>query len=209
MVTPQWGLDLGYRYYDRIEYSLDGVDRAHAFGQFETGLIWQQGRSGARFQAIGGFIFSGFGVQDAAQNPLLDQFTPGFRLDADVSLPVAEGFRVFASGGYQGYYSSDMPNQWRWRYGLRFTWGERITDPVLPERQPAQETSDEDGAQIDPEVPEYMPRHLSQSLPSLRYPKCASVSRPGPIPCSSVNSVPWNRPYALWSTAVCASSSTQ
>lgn len=174
LFTPEWGLDLGYRYQSELEYDLDGANHEHRFSQFETGLIWQQGNRGARFQAIGGAIFAGYGIENNAGEMTLERFTPGYRFDADVSVPVFTRFRVFANAGYQGFYSDGMPNQWRWRYGIRMTFGSEVTPLERDERarlaaeQAALEAERANPTpRIDPEVPQYMPRHLSQSLPPI------------------------------------------
>ena len=174
MFTPEWGLDLGYRYQSKLEYDRGGSSHEHRFSQFETGLIWQQGNRGARFQAIGGAIFAGYGVEDDSGDLTLDRFTPGYRFDADISVPVFTRFRVFANAGYQGFYSDGMPDQWRWRYGVRMTFGSEVTplerdeQARLAAEQAAREAERTNPSpRIDPDVPQYMPRHLSQSLPPI------------------------------------------
>ncbi len=174
LFSPQWGLDLGYRYLSELEYEFENETQQHQFGQIETGLIWQRGNRGARFQAIGGVIFAGYGIEDDSGELTLNRFTPGYRLDADVSVPVFTRFRVFANAGYQGYYSDGLPNQWRWRYGVRMTFGgdvtplERDEQARLAAEQAALEADRMNPSpSIDPDVPQYMPGHLSQSLPPI------------------------------------------
>lgn len=174
LFSPQWGLDLGYRYLSELEYEFDNESHQHPFGQIETGLIWQRGNRGARFQAIGGVIFAGYGIEDDSGEMTLNRFTPGYRLDADVSVPVFTRFRMFANAGYQGYYSDGLPNQWRWRYGVRMTFGgdvtplERDEQARLAAEQAALEADRmSPSPSIDPDVPQYMPGHLSQSLPPI------------------------------------------
>ena len=174
MQSTRWGLDLGYRYHSELEYPTDNGTLSHDFSQYEMGLIWQQGHIGARFQGVAGIILAGGDVVGNAGEAVLNAGTLGYHLDADISAPVVEGLRVFANAGYQSYYRGDMPAQWRWRYGLRYVFGERISAAERDARARAE------AAQAQPEVtgegaptaqPERrvqpIPTYLSQSLPPI------------------------------------------
>lgn len=174
MQSPRWGLDLGYRYYNELEYPTDNGTLYHEFRQFELGLIWQQGLRGARFQGVAGVILAGDDVAGNANESVLTAGALGFHLDADISVPVAEGLRVFANAGYQDYYSGDMPAQWRWRYGLRYVFGERMTAAerdaqARAETAQARSQDARNGTEAgEPEAREQpIPAYLSQSLPPI------------------------------------------
>lgn len=174
MFNPHLGLDLGYRYLSSLEYDFQGDTLESSFAQAETGLILQQGNLGPRFQAIGGLIMSTVAVENNLGESVIEAFTPGYRVDADISVPVVDHFRVFASGGYQSFFDGDIPDQWRWRYGFRLTFGTQPTaleSQAMAEQQRRQggteQAPEEPPVQIDPQVPQYIPRHSSQSLPPI------------------------------------------
>lgn len=174
MFSSHFGLDLGYRYLSSLEYDFQGDTLESRFSQAETGLILQQGNLGPRFQIIGGLIMSDVSVENNLGATVIDQFTPGYRLDADISVPLFNHFRVYSSGGYQGFFEGDIPDQWRWRYGVRLTFGTQPTElesqaMVQQERDQAsvEAVPAEPEVQIDPQVPQYIPRHSSQSLPPI------------------------------------------
>lgn len=165
------GYDVGYRYQDRLQYSVDGNSLSHSFSQFEMGVFWQEGREAARFQVHAGVILAGNEIETTGGETVINPFTPGYRLDADLSLPFVDRLRVFTSLGYQGYYSGDLPDHWRWRYGLRMTFGgQRASEleRVRLARLQAEQRSERDAQPAgDGEVPATMPRQLSQSLPPI------------------------------------------
>ena len=174
MFNTHVGLDFGYRYLSSIEYDFEGDTLENSFSQAETGLILQQGNMGPRIQAIGGLIMAGVGVESDTGSTVIDQFTPGYRVDADISVPLFTHFRMFGSGGYQGYFDGDIPDQWRWRYGIRLTFGNEPTpleSEVAARRereaQAVEQAEAEPPVTIDPNVPQYIPRHNSQSLPPI------------------------------------------
>lgn len=174
MQSTRWGLDLGYRYHSELQYLTDNGTLSHDFSQYEMGLVWQQGNIGARFQAVAGLVLAGDDVVGNASESVLNAGALGYHLDADINVPVAEGLRVFANAGYQDYYSGDMPAQWRWRYGLRYVFGERMSaaerdararaEAVQAQSQNARntETSEEPERRVQP-----IPTYLSQSLPPI------------------------------------------
>lgn len=174
MQSTRWGLDLGYRYHNELEYPTDNGTVNHDFSQYEVGLIWQQGHIGARFQGIAGVILAGDDVVGNASESVLNAGALGYHLDADISVPVVEGLRVFANAGYQDYYSGDMPAQWRWRYGLRYVFGERMSAAERDARaraEAAQAQPQNTGnaeASVEPERRvQPIPTYLSQSLPPI------------------------------------------
>ena len=174
MQSTRWGLDLGYRYHSELEYPTDNGTLNHDFSQYEMGLIWQQGHIGARFQGVAGVILAGGDVVGNAGESVLNAGALGYHLDADISAPVAEGLRVFANAGYQGYYSGDMPAQWRWRYGLRYVFGERMSAAERDARARAEaaqaqpQNAGDGAATAQPERRvQPIPTYLSQSLPPI------------------------------------------
>ncbi|WP_115667143.1 SPOR domain-containing protein [Saccharospirillum mangrovi] len=174
MFNSHVGLDLGYRYLSSLEYEFQNDTLENEFSQIETGLIFQQGNLGPRFQLISGAIVSAVGVENNLGDSVIDQFTPGYRVDADISVPLFSHVRVFGNGGYQGFFDGDIPDQWRWRYGLRLSFGGEPTPLESQQlaqqerdRAAAQEALDNPPVQIDPDVPQYIPRHSSQSLPPI------------------------------------------
>ena len=165
------GYDIGYRYQDRLQYSLDGNTLSHGFSQYELGVFWQEGREAARFQVHAGVILAGNDIETTAGDRVINAFTPGYRLDADLSLPFVDRLRVFTSLGYQGYYGGDLPNHWRWRYGLRMTFGgqraselERVRLARIQAEQRAEREAQTSG---DAAVPATLPQQFSQSLPPI------------------------------------------
>ncbi len=174
MQSTRWGLDLGYRYHSELEYPTDNGTLNHDFSQYEMGLIWQQGHIGARFQGVAGIILAGGDVVGNAGEAVLNAGALGYHLDADISAPVLEGLRVFANAGYQDYYSGDMPAQWRWRYGLRYVFGERMSAAERDARARAEaaqaqpQSAGEGAATAQPERRvQPIPTYLSQSLPPI------------------------------------------
>ncbi len=174
MQDTRWGLDLGYRYHSELEYPTDNGTLSHDFSQYELGLIWQQGHIGARFQGIAGLIMAGSDVVGNADESVLNAGALGYHLDADISVPLVEGLRVFANAGYQSYYSGDMPAQWRWRYGLRYVFGERMSAAERDARaraEAAQAQPQNTGTTENAAEPERraqpIPTYLSQSLPPI------------------------------------------
>jgi hypothetical protein len=176
MRDTRWGLDLGYLYQSELEYPTDNGTLNHAFSQYELGLIWQQGHIGARFQGVAGIIIAGEDVTGNNNESVIGAGALGYRLDADISVPVADHLRVFASAGYQDYYTGDMPAQWRWRYGLRFTFGERMSAAERDARarseaaqaQPVSNSSAQASGTAEPERRmQPIPTYLSQSLPPI------------------------------------------
>lgn len=174
MQSTRWGLDLGYRYHSDLEYPTENGTLNHNFSQYEMGLIWQQGHIGARFQGVAGIILAGGDVVGNAGEAVLNAGALGYHLDADISAPVLDGLRVFASAGYQDYYSGDMPAQWRWRYGLRYVFGERMSAAERDARaraEAAQAQPQTDGDDVATAQPERrvqpIPTYLSQSLPPI------------------------------------------
>jgi hypothetical protein len=176
MRDTRWGLDVGYLYQSELEYPTDNGTLNHTFYQYELGLIWQQGHVGARFQGVAGMIIAGNDVTGNNNESILPAGALGYRLDADISVPVADHLRVFASAGYQDYYTGDMPAQWRWRYGVRFTFGERMSAAERDARarsearqsQSPSDSSAEVSAASEPERRlQPIPTYLSQSLPPI------------------------------------------
>ncbi|WP_028671539.1 hypothetical protein [Saccharospirillum impatiens] len=174
MDNTRWGLDLGYRYHSELEYPTDNGTLNHDFRQYEMGLIWQQGHTGARFQGVGGLILAGDNVVGNADESVLNAGALGYHLDADISVPLVEGLRVFANAGYQDYFSGDMPAQWRWRYGVRYVFGERMSAAERDARaraEAAQAPPQNTANAVDTEQPERrvqpIPTYLSQSLPPI------------------------------------------
>lgn len=165
------GYDIGYEYQDRLSYNVNGNDLSHAFSQFEMGVFLQAGRESARFQLHAGVILSGNGVETADGDTIIPSFTPGYRVDTDLSMPVVNQLRAFTSLGYQGYYRGDMPDYWNWRYGLRVTFGGNRTSELervrLARMQAEQRAENEAMAANEAAIPATLPRQLSQSLPPI------------------------------------------
>lgn len=165
------GYDFGFRYQDLLQYSVEGSSLSHSFNQYELGVFWQEGREAARFQVLAGVILAGNGIETTGGDRVISAFTPGYRLDADLSLPFVDRLRVFTSLGYQGYYRGEMPNHWRWRYGLRMTFGGQRASELervrLARLQAEQRAEREAQTAEDAAIPATLPRQLSQSLPPI------------------------------------------
>ena len=168
------GVDLGYRYFNNLSYNALGTSLTHAFSQYELGLLWQAGDQGVRLQAQAGAVMSDRWIQSNGAD-IITRFQPGYQLGLGVSVPVFTRFRAFADAGYQDWLDAEIPGHIRWRYGLRLTLGG--TGPQVSaadEAASAQQAADRQQAlidnppvTIDTAVPQYVPGHLSQSLPPI------------------------------------------
>ncbi|MDO7636740.1 MAG: hypothetical protein MUQ60_12590, partial [Porticoccaceae bacterium] len=112
------GLDLGYQYLNSMTYDGFGSAVSHAFSQYEVGLLWQLGEDGLRLQTQAGMVLSGNALQ-AGTDDLITMFQPGYQVGLGLSVPIFTRFRAFADAGYQGWLAGEIPDQTRWRYGLR------------------------------------------------------------------------------------------
>lgn len=169
-----FGLDIGYSYFNSLSYSALNQSVSHSFGQYEMAGVWQSGNEGFRFQLLAGGILSNRTVQ-VGSDEVIAQYAPGYRLDAGVSVPVFTRVRAFAEAGYQGWLNAEVPRQVRWRYGLRLLLGGNAVQPLERDVDAAnaamaaqqQRSLEAPVVTIDPDVPRYVPSHLSQSLPPI------------------------------------------
>lgn len=169
-----FGLDFGYQRYNSITYNALNTSLTHSLDQIEIGTLWQAGDEAFRFQLLAGGVLSNSLVQ-ASGFDLINRFDPGYQVGLGVSVPVFTRVRAFAEAGYQGWLQGEIPNHFHWRYGVRFVFGGNSVQPLEEEEQ-AQQIAQQEQAQealenppvsIDPSVPEYVPSHLSQSLPPI------------------------------------------
>jgi len=168
------GVDLGYRYFNNLSYNALGTSLTHAFSQYELGLLWQAGDQGVRLQAQAGAVMSDRWIQSNGAD-IITRFQPGYQLGLGVSVPVFTRFRAFADAGYQDWLDAEIPGHIRWRYGLRLTLGGAGPQvSAADEAASAQQAADRQQAlidnppvTIDTAVPQYVPGHLSQSLPPI------------------------------------------
>ena len=168
------GVDLGYRYFNNLSYNALGTSLSHAFSQYEIGLLWQVGDQGLRLQAQAGAVMSDHWIQ-SNEVDIVTRFQPGYQVGLGLSVPIFTRFRAFADAGYQDWLDAEIPGHIRWRYGLRLTLGG--TGPqasAADEAASAQQAADRQQAlidnppvTIDTAVPQYVPGHLSQSLPPI------------------------------------------
>ena len=168
-----FGLDVGYRHVNQLSYQAMNQTFNHSFGQYEVAGVWQAGDDAFRFQLLGGGILSNRSIQSGSDD-VIARYAPGYRLDAGVSVPVFTRLRAFAEAGYQGWLDAEMPGQIRWRYGLRLLFGGQANAPLQNDsaegvsgRDDSLVLSDMPDVIIDPDVPQYVPSHLSQSLPPI------------------------------------------
>ncbi|EAR09550.1 hypothetical protein [Reinekea blandensis] len=167
-----FGLDVGYRHVNQLSYQALNQTLNHSFGQYEVAGLWQAGDEAFRIQLLGGGILSNRWVQSGTED-VIARYAPGYRLDAGVSVPVFTRLRAFAEFGYQGWLDAEMPGQLRWRYGLRILVGGQPES--LPNDVTLSDSSSDNAlvlsempdVVIDPAVPQYVPSHLSQSLPPI------------------------------------------
>ncbi len=168
------GVDLGYRYFNTLSYNALSTGLSHAFSQFELGLLWQGGDQGIRVQAQAGAVVSDRWVQSNGVD-VISRFQPGYQVGLGLSVPIFTRFRAFVDGGYQDWLDAEMPGHSRWRYGLRLTLGGAGGQALAAEEAAsAQQEADRQQALIDnppviidTAVPEYLPGHLSESLPPI------------------------------------------
>jgi len=168
------GVDVGYQYLDSITYDALSTSLTHPQRQYEAGLLWQTGDKGIRIQGLAGGVFSGDWIQSNSQD-VITRFQPGYQIGAGLSVPIFTRFRAFAEAGYQGWFNAEIPSHFRWRYGLRLTFGgsgaqaleaqERAAEQAEAQKQ--QDLLDNPPVTIDANVPQYVPGHLSQSLPPI------------------------------------------
>jgi hypothetical protein len=112
---------------------------------------------------------------DATGGAVIGLWDLGYRLDAGISVPIFTNFRAFAEGGYQMWPSSEMPNNFRWRYGLRLNFGGSNVQPLeAVEQQQAEEIAQKEAQElenpsttINTNVPQYVPGNMSESLPPI------------------------------------------
>lgn len=174
MGSSGYGIDMGYTYQNSISYSALNSTLSHALSQYELAGIWQVGDRAFRLQLLGGAVFSNNWVQAGGQD-VITQYSPGYRLDAGVSVPIFTRFRAFAEAGYQGWFNAEIPGHFRWRYGVRLLFGGNSIEPLQSDVEAQQQAQaeqqqaelDNPSVTIDPKVPEYVPSHLSQSLPPI------------------------------------------
>jgi len=164
----QLGMDLGYRYFNNLNY--DALDTAltHAFSQYEIGLLWQAGDQDVRFQTQVGAVLSDRWVQSSGVD-VITRFQLGYQLGLGVSVPVFTRFRAFADVGFQDWFKAEIPAHIRWRYGLRMILGGSGPQALALDEAASAEQAliDNPPVTIDTAVPEYMPSHLSASLPPI------------------------------------------
>ena len=168
------GLDLGYQYLNSMTYDGFGSAVSHAFSQYEVGLLWQLGEDGLRLQTQAGMVLSGNALQ-AGTDDLITMFQPGYQVGLGLSVPIFTRFRAFADAGYQGWLAGEIPDQTRWRYGLRLNFG-GVDKKALAAEEAAQAQQEAERQQalidnppvtIDTAVPVYVPSTMSQSLPPI------------------------------------------
>ena len=125
-------------------------------------------------QALFGGLLSNQGVainNESIIEPLSLGYRAGHRSQRTLFGPT----RAFVEGGYQGWFSGETPNLWRWRLGLGSIFGN--SSRSNSSRQPSLDAATEPTAQpliigdiqtiIDTRVPEYIPNYLSESLPAI------------------------------------------
>jgi len=168
------GLDLGYQYLNSLTYNAVGEVVNHSLSQYEVGLLWQLGEDGLRLQTQAGMVLSGNALQ-AGTDDLITMFQPGYQVGLGLSVPIFTRFRAFADAGYQGWLAGEIPDQTRWRYGLRLTFG-GVDKKALAAEEAAQIKQEAERQQalidnppvtIDTAVPVYVPSNMSQSLPPI------------------------------------------
>uniref|UniRef100_UPI002579F59D hypothetical protein n=1 Tax=Reinekea sp. TaxID=1970455 RepID=UPI002579F59D len=168
------GLDLGYQYLNSMTYDAFDTSVSHAFSQYEVGLLWQFGDEGMRLQTQAGMVLSGNSLQ-AGTDDLMTLFQPGYQVGLGLSVPIFTRFRAFADAGYQGWLAGEVPDQIRWRYGLRLNFG-GVDKKALAAEEAAQAQQEAERQQalidnppvtIDTAVPVYVPSNMSQSLPPI------------------------------------------
>ena len=169
-----YGVDIGYQYLDSITYSALDTTLSHDMSQYEASLLWQTGSKGFRFQALAGGVWANKWVQSTGQD-VIAQFSAGYQANVGLSVPVFTRIRAFAELGYQDWFKAEIPSHFRWRYGVRFLLGGNSIVPLESEEMKQRATQEQARAQqlenpsvvIDPDVPDYVPSHLSQSLPPI------------------------------------------
>lgn len=163
------GLAFGYQRLSDISYSALDSDLSHAIDQFELAGLWQLGGSYFRLQGLAGGLWSNTEVAYSGSE-VISLLTPGFQLGADISVPLAGRLRTFAALGYQAWWQAEIPAHFRWRYGLRFSFGAstpatRVEEPPSAVNPPDLLAAPE--VVIDSDVPDYMPSYVSQSIPPI------------------------------------------
>jgi hypothetical protein len=168
------GVDLGYQYLNSITYNALGTTLSHDMSEYEASLLWQMGDKAFRLQTTAGAVFSNSWVQSAGSD-VITQYSPGYQFGVDVSVPIFTRFRAFAQAGYQNWLNAEIPGHLKWRYGVRLLVGGSSVQKLEKEEneeialRAVQEDAlaENPNVTIDPNVPEYVPAHLSQSLPPI------------------------------------------
>lgn len=166
------GFDVGYDYLNEINYDALDTTLSHSMSQLEAGVLWQFGDLGPRAQIKGSAVFSLTDVEDSGDE-VISRFQPGYQVVAGLSAPVYQNFRAFFEAGYQGWVDAEIPSHMRWRYGLRMTFGPSAAENQIAVEQAEQAAAEEQQMleyppmTINPAVPEYIPSHLSESLPPI------------------------------------------
>lgn len=168
------GMDVGYQYLNSITYNALNTTLTHSMSQYEISGVWQAGNKAFRLQGLAGATLSNSWVQSAG-NDVITQYSPGYQVGLGVSVPVFTRLRAFGEVGYQGWLNAEIPSHFKWRYGIRLIFGGNSVQKL--EAQEAAEAQAQEAQQqalldnppvtIDPNVPAYVPGHLSQSLPPI------------------------------------------
>ncbi len=169
-----YGIDVGYQYLDRISYEAFDTNVSHNISQLETALLWQSGTDNFRFQALAGTVFSNAEMTVDGEEAI-SPWTPGFKLGAGVSVPILTRFRAFTEADMQGWFDSEIPLHFNWRYGVRILFGgSSIRKLEAQERDEAEAEAEREQVAalkppvtIDSSVPKYIPGYMSQSLPPI------------------------------------------
>jgi hypothetical protein len=172
--SSSYGVDLGYEYLNTINYNALGTSLSHSISQYEASVFWQGGDKAFRIQTLAGAVFSNSWVQSGGSD-VITQYAPGYQVGLGISVPIFTRFRAFAEAGYQGWINAEIPAHTTWRYGVRMLFGGQGVQRLEAEEQAnALKSQEEQEAMlanppvtIDPKVPQYVPSHLSQSLPPI------------------------------------------
>lgn len=169
-----FGFDLGYQYLNNLTYDAFGASNTHDFDQFEAGLVWQSFGAGLRLHTKAGGLLSNDDVSVSGNN-IISRFEAGYQLGAGLSMPISDNFRVFTELGYEGWLDSEIPSHLRFKYGLSLSFYDDTVNKIrLMDNSKARSNADRrqqllenPPVTINTDVPEYLPGHLSASLPPI------------------------------------------